>query len=81
MSSIDDILNNASIDTLDHLGRAVFVNGIKLKCIINDDQYEDETGYRREVSLSFNKKDAPYLSVGQPVFIKGTNYLIRITEL
>ena len=45
MDEIDRLLDVACNDVIEHLGRTVFVNGIPLKCTIDDEQFEDESGY------------------------------------
>ena len=76
MDEIDRLLDVACNDVIEHLGRTVFVNGIPLKCTIDDEQFEDESGYRREVLFSFNKSDAPLLSKGASVVYKDNTFVI-----
>lgn len=76
MDFIDQLLKEAAADTVNHLGRTVFVNGIELKCHFNDDEYEDDSGYRRELLLSFLKTDADLVKPGASVVIKGESFTI-----
>ena len=76
MDEIDRLLNDACSDVIEHLGNTVFVDGVKLKCTIEDEQFEDESGYRREVLLSFNKNAAPLLKKGASVVCRGQNFVI-----
>jgi hypothetical protein len=69
MQSIDDILKQASLDTLGHLGRPVFVRGVEYIAIVNDDQYPDESGLRRDLSLSFEKGKEPLFERGDSVYV------------
>lgn len=77
MSLFDDELKLAARNMLDSLGDTVFINGRALQGIINDDQFMDETGIRRETSVSFAVEDAKYLIVNDTIIFDDVHYLIR----
>ena len=41
-------------------GHEVFINGIKLIAHIDDEEFQDESGSRREILFTFQRSDAKY---------------------
>ncbi|GEM_PF-5375782 len=74
--SILDILATASADTLEHLGEPVTVNGAEYTGIHNEIEYEDETGIKKMVTVSFSLSDVKLFSRGDPVIARDVNYRI-----
>lgn len=78
MSVFDDEIKASSREMLNVMGDQVFVNGVSVVGIINDDQFVDEsTGYRRETSISFHVDDVFDLKVGDEILFSDSQYIIR----
>lgn len=74
--SILDILATASADTLEHLGEPVTVNGAEYTGIHNEIEYEDETGIKKMVTVSFALSDAKQFRRGDLVIARDVAYKI-----
>ena len=77
MSLFDRELEIAAADMLPTMGDKVFVNGYSYQAIINDDQFIDETGIRRETSVSFKSSIKGYIAVGDIIVFDEVTYLVR----
>ncbi|MFC4699387.1 hypothetical protein ACFO4O_04340 [Glaciecola siphonariae] len=77
MSSIEEILNAACNDVLQHLGVFVFINGKRYSAVIEDDEFEDEAGYRRFIALSFSREDAKYVQENDTIVFDDNHYVVR----
>ena len=43
------------------LGVSVWVNGIELQAVIEDEEVDEETGYMRAMTASFEKEHEPFI--------------------
>lgn len=77
MSLFDEELNIAASDMLPTMADNVFVNGALIRGIVNDDQYEDDVGIRREISVSFLYENAPAINVKANVIFNNIHYVVR----
>ena len=69
MDSITQILNQASVDAMDHLGQPVFIGGIEYKAIFTDEEYEDDSGRRRTATISVTRATSELLVRGNTVAV------------
>ena len=77
MSLFDQELEIAAADMLPTLGDTVFVNGYPYQAIINDDQFEDEIGIRREISVSFEASIKGLIAVNDSIVFDEVQYVVR----
>jgi len=61
---------------LSRLGKQLFVVGVEYLAIIADDEFEDETGLRRELTASFSYEASERIKAGDSVFYDGLTYVI-----
>ena len=76
MSVFNNEMSLSLGDMFASMGDDIFINGVKLAGIINDDQYDDDTGTKRELSVSFDKQNATILKVGVNIVLNNTLYTI-----
>lgn len=77
MSLFDRELEVAAADMLPVMGDTVFVNGRSYQAIINDEQFEDDIGIRREISVSFEASVNGYIAVGDAIVFDDSTYTVR----
>lgn len=77
MSPFDLEISNMTEEFLDTFGFYVFVNGIKIKAIFNDEEYEDEAGYRNDISIEIPINSLVFFKEGGKVLVNEDRYLIR----
>lgn len=77
MSVFNNEMSSSLGDMFASMGDDIFVNGVKYPGIINDEQFEDETGYRRELSISFDKSIKDLLPINANVVVGAVLYTIR----
>ena len=61
---------------LTRLGKALFVNGIERTAIIGDDEFDDDTGMRRELTASFDNSLKAEINPKDCVVYDGKEYVI-----
>lgn len=76
MANIHDRRNKLATLGLARLGKDIFVVGVPYKAIISDDDYEDETGERRELLASFDFSLAKIIKRGDSVVYEGEMFTI-----
>lgn len=77
MSLFDRELDIAAADMLPILGDTVYVNGQPYQAIINDEQFEDEIGIRREISVSFETSAKDWINVNDSIVFDDVSYIVR----
>jgi len=83
MSLFDDAIDSAVPEMMEVFGESVFINGIELTGIVDDEQYKDEAGFNRGITISFDKSDSIHLEVDSSAVIKrdpNTLYRIRLPQ-
>lgn len=58
------------------LARPVFIRGNEYRGIFIDDEFEDEVGTRRELSLTVERAVAEIINKGDEVIIPGESYYV-----
>ena len=76
MANIHACRDRLAQRALSRLGKALFVKGIEYMAIIVDDEYEDETGKKRELTASFDYQHANIIKVDDPVVLDGVLYKV-----
>lgn len=56
MTNIHSVKERLAQRVITRLGESVWLNGVELQAVIQDDEYEDEIGYRRELTASFERQ-------------------------
>lgn len=74
MANIHDAKDRLTRGTLARFGQPISVMGNTYTAIIDDDEFEDDAGYRREVLASFEYSVGASFSRGNTVVFKGENY-------
>jgi hypothetical protein len=77
MDSITQILMQASADSIEHLGVTVFIRGVEYKAIFRDEEYEDDVGRRRILTLSVDQATSRLLMPGDSTIVCGESFKIH----
>lgn len=77
MSIFDNELALGAEDMLSPFGDDVYVNGALHRGIINDENFDDEAGEYRDLSVSFLVKDAVHIKVGDTIQFDDNVYEVR----
>lgn len=77
MSLFDDEIQTAFPDMMLSMGSAVFVRGNEYRAIILDEEFEDETGMRRDIIMTVERTVAENLNKDDDVLIPGRQQLLN----
>ena len=76
MSNIHNRKSKMAEIALARLGKTISVVGVEMIAVIGDDEYEDETGLRRELTASFHFNVVGNIAAGDAVYYEGKNYKV-----
>ena len=76
-SNFDKEIDNSIPEMLSVFGVDAWVRGVAYPAIFNDEEYEDETGFRQDLSVEIEDKHAKYFLEGDPVFVMGKGYFVK----
>lgn len=76
-SNFDKEIDNAVAEMLESFGVDAWVRGINYPAIFNDQEFEDEAGYRHDLSIEIESKHAQYFAEGDSVVVMCNSYTVR----
>lgn len=76
MSKISAVRDRIKSKTIDVFGETVFIRGVECSAIFRDEEYTDEVGTRRILTLSVDESIAKLLEKGDEVYVDSACYKI-----
>jgi hypothetical protein len=77
MQLFKDVLKQAGMDTIDHLGQLIYIRGIQFSAIFIDEEFEGEAGFKRVVSITISANDAAKVMKGDQVIVDGSSFSLK----
>jgi hypothetical protein len=76
MFDFRDALAEAGNECLEHFGEPIFINGIEVRAIFEDELFEEEQGTFRKTTLSIKKADIKFFKEGDEVVVRDRHFRI-----
>lgn len=76
MFNFKDALASLGAECLEHFGESIFINGVELRAVFEDETFEEEAGLFRKTTLSIKKEDTIRFKEGDSVLVRDRNYVV-----
>ena len=85
ISNFESQISESIDEFLSVFGSQVLVRGVNYLAIFDEAEYEDDSGFRKEIAVSFKKEEVKPIQKGDSIFLNGKVYRVlripRATEL
>jgi hypothetical protein len=76
MFNFKEALASLGDECLEHFGEPIFINGIEVRAVFEDETFEEEAGLFRKTTLSIKKEDTIRFKEGDSVLVRDRNYVV-----
>ena len=76
MFNFKEALSSLGAECLEHFGEPIFINGIEVRAVFEDETFEEEAGLFRKTTLSIKKEDTIRFKEGDSVLVRCRNYVV-----
>ena len=80
MFNFKEALASLGDECLEHFGEPIFINGIEVRAVFEDETFEEEAGLFRKTTLSIKKEDTIRFKEGDSVLVRGRNYVVTYIQ-
>ena len=76
MFNFKEALASLGDECIDHFGEPIFINGVEVRAVFEDETFEEEQGKFSVTTLSIKKEDSKYFEKGNSVVVRGKSFVI-----
>ena len=76
MFNFKEALASLGDECLEHFGEPIFINGVEIRAIFDDETFEEEAGLFRKTTLSVKKEDMVRFKKGDSIVVRNRSYVV-----